>query len=66
MSDTGHRITEQVMTELQQQVVGSSSGTGMGSGLQVSHLAHLGGSLAGVVLVLLLLRITKALPEAAE
>ena len=44
----------QVLSELKSQIGG---GLTLAGGLQVSHLAHLGGALAGVLLVLLLQRL---------
>ncbi|KAF5835352.1 hypothetical protein DUNSADRAFT_7518 [Dunaliella salina] len=50
----GQFVMTQVLSELKSQMRG---GLTLAGGLQVSHLAHLGGALAGVLLVLLLQRL---------
>ncbi len=57
----GNFVLRQVGDELRAQAMG---GTLTAGGLQVSHLAHLGGALVGVLLVLLLSRVP--LPPAED
>jgi membrane associated rhomboid family serine protease len=47
----GQFVVQQLVSEVSAQAAG---GTMLGGGLAVSHVAHLGGALAGVVLILLL------------
>ncbi len=49
----GQFVVRQVWDEVRQQVAGGA----IVGGLHVSHLAHLGGAFAGVLLVLLLQRL---------
>ncbi|KAJ9532348.1 hypothetical protein QJQ45_010346 [Haematococcus lacustris] len=50
----GQFVVQQVLGEVKAQLGGGSL---MAGGLKVSHLAHLGGALAGVLLVALLTRV---------
>lgn len=50
----GNFVVRQVVEETRMQLMGGS----VRGGLQVSHVAHLAGAMAGVLLVLALLRLT--------
>uniref|UniRef100_A0A699Z5K2 Rhomboid-like protease n=1 Tax=Haematococcus lacustris TaxID=44745 RepID=A0A699Z5K2_HAELA len=58
----GQFVVQQVLGEVKAQLGGGSL---MAGGLKVSHLAHLGGALAGVLLVALLTRVP-APPNSAQ